>query len=343
METGTEAPRHLALDHTASGIDAPGAPAASGLTSVPGGGALGLRFMAASLARPFISRLPSGSHMLYSRLAGTTLTTRAGDTPMRARLRDPVRVMYDRRIGANVIVDLRDCIGRAHYFTGRYYEQTVPLAVRRFLPRRGAFIDVGANRGLHALFAAQYLAPAGQVVAFEPDPNAFRVLDAHMTMNGIRNCTYYHAGLSDREDTLSLAASEQSVLSSFRESAGGNSVDVPVHMLDNKVDPATLDGPVLVKIDVEGFEHKVIRGMPRLLEYPDLVTFCEITDQWLRDTGTSAAELFDEMQGRGFRTYLCELGYSRRLTPRLTLQLLRGPLPGRFQYDVLFTRAVLPV
>ncbi len=55
-----------------------------------------------------------------------------------------------------------------------------------------------------------------------------------------------------------------------------------------------------VKIDVEGYEQRVLAGFETLLARESVVVFAEITDAWLRDLGGSAEALFDAMRARGF-------------------------------------------
>lgn len=296
-----------------------------------------IRLGLASAIRPILHRLPRGASVCYGGLLGRVLASNAGDPILRERVLHSKRVFFDRHIGAFVMVDLCDCLGRSHYFTGRYYDPLVPLVVQSYLSDGGVFVDVGANRGIHTLFAAKFLHTRGRVYSFEPNPAAYRVLEAHVTMNGITNCETFHMGLADADGTLSLATPAQSVLASFREVAGEKHTEVAVRRLAAVLDAATCDGPVLVKIDVEGFEHKVVQGMAELLDNPELGVICEITDTWLRETGSSAGALFEMMRAKGFRAYHCTAGHSMLIRPRLRMAELSGPLAD-FQYEVLFTR-----
>jgi hypothetical protein len=93
---------------------------------------------------------------------------------------------------------------------------------------------------------------------------------------------------------------------------------------------------ILVKIDTEGYEHQVLRGFGGLLRLPGIAFVLEATDEWLRATGSSAAQLFADMAAEGFRAY--RLRRERRgLRREVALEPLDGPLAD-YQYEVVFAR-----
>lgn len=59
----------------------------------------------------------------------------------------------------------------------------------------GTFVDIGANRGIHTVYAAKRLQGKGVVYAFEPHPKTFKVLEAHLTMNQIEERRSVQCGL----------------------------------------------------------------------------------------------------------------------------------------------------
>jgi FkbM family methyltransferase len=289
----------------------------------------------AEFFRPIRAWAPRGYGYLYKRLMGEYYGSFRSDPDIKQRH----KVIRDRYLGAYVCVDLGDWAGREHYFKGIYYDRTVPLLIDRIFPEgRGTFIDVGANRGLHALYAARALQRAGRVYAFEPNPETFEVLKAHLVMNRLRNCVPVQAGLADAkaELLLNLFADDHSGTCSFVASAEVvSTVAVPVLVLDEALAPASLEGPVFVKIDVEGFEHRALKGMPRLLDRPDVTVLCEVTDEWLRAAGSSADALVGDMQSRGYELQFPEIRYDYLVRERLALKSLVSA-PKLQQFDAVF-------
>lgn len=135
----------------------------------------------------------------------------------------------------------------------------------------GTFLDVGASVGIFSLQAARRLGAAGRVLAFEPAFDRFACLEANVLLNGLGNVTPVCCAIGANEGEGTLVAltcgpnpcdiSVRVVPSARARSAKRR---VPLHRLDDQVDP--LEPVALVKIDVEGGELDVLRGMTAILE-----------------------------------------------------------------------------
>jgi FkbM family methyltransferase len=212
---------------------------------------------------------------------------------------------------------------------------------------RGVFIDAGANRGIHSLYAATRLGGSGKVFAFEPNPDTVRILDAHLSINKISNCVIHNVGLSDVDGTLTLNVVDEhhsGTCSFLPVDAPHRSHLVSVRRLDDLITDLDPAEPVLVKIDTEGHEYRVLKGMERLLAHPKLVVVCEVTDEWLRRDGASAAAIFALMAEHGYRPFLPSTHFpgpfASYRSRYLKLAPIEGPpTDGRFQYDVVFARS----
>jgi FkbM family methyltransferase len=210
------------------------------------------------------------------------------------------------RQGFRMQVNLSDWLGRHVYVTGEY-EPPVARLVQTLLRPGDVFIDVGANIGFFSLLASKVVGSAGRVLAFEPDPQTRRCLDANVRLNNARNVTVHEQALSDRLEMVPfhLAPRDHTGLSSFRclDSETGF-ISVQAGPLEAFVHE--LAGVRLVKIDVEGAESLVLRGMDSLLrrERPDIII--EITDGFLRELGSSAAALQQQLRDLGYRINVIE-------------------------------------
>jgi FkbM family methyltransferase len=111
--------------------------------------------------------------------------------------------------------------------------------------------------------------PSGRVVAFEPDPVACASLRKNLELNDITNVTVEEQVVSERVGEAVLATDRfGSGLSSIVPSAHGETkrqVKVPSTTLDEYCRVHGLS-PDWVKIDAEGAEPLVIRGMQSLIE-----------------------------------------------------------------------------
>ncbi|MGC8638725.1 MAG: FkbM family methyltransferase [Isosphaeraceae bacterium] len=298
------------------------------------------RLALACVLRPVLGRLPRGSDRAYRYVLGQYGSSYLSDPHFKRNLKRRYRIFLDRHVGCYVVADVGDCYSRNHYITGRYYERFVPLLIRRLLDPGDTFIDVGANRGIHSMFAARFL-ERGRVVSFEPNPETFRVLQAHITINGLTNCEPHNIGLSDEAGVLELRllADDHPTSCTFLDTGADvkQTFSVPIKRLDEVLGGDAPRGKMLVKVDAEGFDHKVIRGLGRLLDFDQLAIATEVVDDWLRKTGSSAQALFSEMIDHGFLAFLPSVK-KQLLTERLHLEPLRRGLPAAGYHDILFAK-----
>jgi FkbM family methyltransferase len=246
-------------------------------------------------------------------------------------------VFFDSDISAYIAVTLEDWGGRWYYFTGRYYDLANRLLIKKFLRKGDTYIDIGANLGMHTIAASRAVGVGGRVVAIEPNPEAMTHLRSQLVINGISNVTLVNAGLSDKAGQLILSGADDHTgtftLRPIPKSL--HAIEVPVFKGDDVLGKMQLPGRTLVKIDTEGHEHHVVRGLKGLMSHGDVGFVVEVTDQWLRQTGSSAAQLYDEFRKFGFSAFGVEIGYNFF---RPTLRLTAIDVPPEGQHDVFFTR-----
>lgn len=164
-----------------------------------------------------------------------------------------------------VVCDFRESVCHALIRCGEFPHWRDELTMYDRLPLDGATIlDVGANIGvLSRLFARR----AAHVHSFEPSIRARRLLEANAT----DNMTIYPIALSDRIGTAIFAEIEAVDMSSFS--------DAGVEVETSTIDHLNLR-PDFIKIDVEGFEHLVLRGaMKTIAELRPLIVFEALSDE----------------------------------------------------------------
>ena len=142
------------------------------------------------------------------------------------------------------------------------------------------FVDVGANVGQHSLFLSKF---AWQVLAFEPYPKVSMQFKQQIAHNNISNIQIFENGLSDRLETLNYYAptGTNEGVGSFDKNSivkGNESYGkLELQEGDQVIESGSWKGIKLIKIDVEGFEKKVIKGLTRTIEKERPVIVCEIT------------------------------------------------------------------
>lgn len=129
---------------------------------------------------------------------------------------------------------------------------------------QSVFLDVGANVGVHTLAIAPHIA---EIVAVEPFPPVADRLEATLKTNHITNVTVARFALSHESGSVSFLAPDSGNLGVGRVVAGDTSPDL-LQVTQTTGDEllCQTDLPLgLVKIDVEGFELNVLRGLQERL------------------------------------------------------------------------------
>jgi len=136
--------------------------------------------------------------------------------------------------------------------------------VRSNIPKGGLFIDIGANSGTWAITMADHF---DEVVAIEPHPVNLVVLKRNIELNGLKNVRVEPIAAWSKDCWLNLNwttpgdyASDIIAMSGIpaRSEAGS------IHTLAKAVDSLEL-APSFVKIDVEGAELEVLKGMQKTM------------------------------------------------------------------------------
>ena len=145
---------------------------------------------------------------------------------------------------------------------------------------KAIFMDIGANVGHHSIFLSKF---ASQVLAFEPYPKVNMQFKQQIAHNSISNIQIFETGLSDRRETLNYYAptGNNEGIGSFDESSIGKGNTsygkLELQEGDQVIESDSWKNIKLIKIDVEGFEKKVIKGLSRTIEEERPVIVCEIT------------------------------------------------------------------
>jgi FkbM family methyltransferase len=168
-----------------------------------------------------------------------------------------IRFLIRPRYRINWIAGRRRSDGFLWYVRGTNFPMTHEDWLRSLVhPFKGQlFVDVGAHVGTWALRAARCF---GQVVAFEPDPTANKILRTNVKLNRLANILVIEAAISNTTGEMLVIRGSRNARKTDR---------VPVRTLDNfKLKPS------LVKIDTEGNELRVLQGaLQTLTQKPQLV------------------------------------------------------------------------
>ncbi len=188
------------------------------------------------------------------------------------------------------------------------YEPTLANFIQQTLKAGDVFVDVGANTGHFSLIAAKR---GAEVIAVEASPANCRLFRQNIEANKLESrIRLVNAAAGNRKGTVRLienrfngmwSSTVPQVFWYLRPLT--RTIVVPEISLDDMLGEENWKRIRFVKIDVEGAEPKVVRGLHRLIEYgrKDLEFCLEFSPHWL--TSAESVELFDAFRSRGFTAY----------------------------------------
>jgi len=223
------------------------------------------------------------------------------------------------------------------FFAGQYYEAHTQMLLCTLLQRGEALVDVGANIGHVTLTGAWRVGVCGSVVAFEPNPLVFERVRRHVRMNGLDTfVTVHNLALADKAGSLNLRVPIEGTGGATlgklgSEYSGKIAQQHTVRVVVGDDLCADIKKPLVVKIDVEGFESAVIKGMRSTIRRLLPAMLVEAWPDHLLNAGSSIKELFALAGELGYQIYAVRTPLRvRGLTrsARLTLHRLTSPDAG---------------
>jgi FkbM family methyltransferase len=259
----------------------------------------------------------------------------------------PRRRVVETRSGARFAVDTQDLIQRYLYLFGVWEPHMTSWLRSRLRPGDG-FIDVGANIGVFSVLASQLVGDEGRVVAIEASPVFHQRLLQEARLNECRNIRAINAAVSDGHKTLTfvLASSRNMGANSIvpYEGTAESTFEIGALPLPELLAASEIENARVIKIDVEGAEGSVVRGLAPLLDKlrPDAEITVEVTPERMAQLGDSADALLEMMQRHGFHVYRLANDYAAGSYPAA---LHGGPcVPVRWrgpvveESDLIFSR-----
>lgn len=196
------------------------------------------------------------------------------------------------------------------FWSGRYEIEACQF-MQRVIRHDSVCYDIGANLGFHTLVMARR-ASEGIVFAFEPLPEAGRIFERNMLMNGIDNAVLIRKAVTRATGSVALGRN----ITIDQAAAAWTGMRDPIHQVFTcesvNVDDFVGAGnspPGFIKIDVEGAETEVLMGAINTLSHFQPLVICETH-------GTGAArDVYQILVENGYRLF----AVGRSLTPIMSV------------------------
>lgn len=184
----------------------------------------------------------------------------------------------------------------------------IALSLKGLRPAPISFYDVGANVGNHTLFMAPRV---DEVFAFEPFPLVRADMEDKIVLNGVKNVTIFPFALGETDGNVQYFPASAGTLIENRPGSFGSPVAVQIRQGDSLLNTEGLPRIDILKVDVEGSEASVFRGLADRIRRDRPAILTEVSDESRDGFGSQDAftaafykgALLAEVGGRNGRTY----------------------------------------
>lgn len=214
-------------------------------------------------------------------------------------------------IGQGLRMDLRRASG---WYAKGVNETPIQNALAKHLKPGGTFFDIGANVGFFSLLAARLVGPSGRIVAFEPVPANAAAIRRNAALNNFQHITAIETAVGDSTGEIELVLTRHPGGASIIQDTPSPDITgrtrVPLARIDDLHAQGRIPAPNLVKIDVEGAEPAVLRGMESTARrfHPGII--CELDDATVEAVEGKVAGVAEMLGSWGYSVTLLDRAYA---------------------------------
>jgi len=209
-------------------------------------------------------------------------------------------------LGFDLLIDPSDYITVLLVRDGLFEVPETEL-VTRILRPKDTCIDAGSQVGYYSCLFAKLVGDKGRVYAFDANPKACQSTRRNLALNGSYSAEVIHAALADHGGTVPfhISTSDQTGLSSFAPiPTCEEKILVPCLRLETFLSERRVEGVRLLKIDVEGAEEIVLRGLGHFLDDQAIdYILLECFDERLRLLNTSTEAVAAILRSAGYTSW----------------------------------------
>lgn len=220
----------------------------------------------------------------------------------RYKISNQDRIVTAVRDGIKYKLNLNELIDSSIYYEGCFELKTTSL-INKFVKDGMTVLDIGANIGCHTLRFAKLVGKNGKVVAFEPMTFALTKLKDNIELNNFKNIIVEKIALSNvdgKRQTINFRASW--TLDGNREDINQKE-EIDFLTLDTYIRKKQINKVDFVKVDVDGYEYKVLVGAKETLQKFSPLILIELGKYTLSNFGDKLEDLVDFLYSLGYSFY----------------------------------------
>lgn len=210
-------------------------------------------------------------------------------------------VLVERINGFKMLVNPRDAGIGTELIYSHIHEPQVTRLIPCMVRPGDIVLECGANIGYYTLLLSKIVGLKGKVIALEPNPEVFSILQLNLELNGIKNVETHQIAIGGKDGVGRMYLKKASNLSSMLENEGESATDsivVPVIRLETLYKKLGISSCNMIRMDIEGYEADFLKGNFEFLMklHPRIVL-----EYHIQKIGISKAEtlLFD-MEKNGY-------------------------------------------
>ena len=193
------------------------------------------------------------------------------------------------------------------YFLGKSISDSQNIAlIKRFIHPGATVLDIGSAFGFYSFVSSKLASTDGKIMSFEPDPMSRLFLSDLVEKKHLSNVEVYPFAIwnDNVELDLNICQENPGENSLIKQSLHNKSITVPAISIDEHFNLTTVD---FVKIDVQGGEYYVIKGMENVIRRsPNIVLIIECTPVYLKSAGVKVKDLLALLSDLNLKIFRCD-------------------------------------
>jgi FkbM family methyltransferase len=219
-----------------------------------------------------------------------------------------------------------------------YYEAALAHWIRSMVKPGEMVVDVGAHKGYITLLLSRAVGPHGTVLALEPDPNAATILQANLSYNRVGNVIQKSCLVGDKSGACDFFLSRQMGFSSrfpneIAEPLISAKITAEMRTFDSL--HASFDRLSFVKIDAEGSEPLILKGMQQSLSKFQPILWLEVNQLSLHVANQTDGAIEDQLIAAGYKIFRPIWRRDKFLRGTLTLNPLENLVSQSGCFDII--------
>jgi len=189
-----------------------------------------------------------------------------------------------------------------HIFKYILYEYPLPIIIASIVKKGDIVIDIGANVGYYTIFFSKLVGKEGKVYAFEPEPRAFLILKNKAKR--LKNVILERKAVGDKNTRIKFYVDKSIAGSSvYKDAIYSLEACIEVDMISlDEYFRNLKDEIALIKMDVQGAEFLVLKGMKNLIKKVKAIIF-EYWPDGLRAGGIEPLTLLNKLEMNNFKLF----------------------------------------